>query len=437
MWQRLVALLVVVLAALYNIILYSNILQKIIYPYTKGYKQTTNPIVLKSSHETQAAHTNNTNIASAPKFYIIPTPEITTDLLQEHNTASTYYESQLNEESAEVWLHRGFEHMLHGRTINASEADVFLLAGYFHLARMNNKARTYVTETILSRIHDKSMPHVVLCPTWNPTTSRQSGIAHFISQLQQEGLTNLYSVGFERNPAWQVLNTSNIIPIPYVVRPSFPREELIQKAATTERREDFVFYAGDARKHAVEWAGCNRTHLISPLYNASNMDVSIKTRATRLVQQEYNNRMFTSDYCLILCGDTVTSRSLTSSIVYGCIPVRVGSRLRGLCDAPCHVGWGWTVTGERYPHLPFPTKMDWNDYPEVNEAQFGEATLQAMFQNYTPERKKKMRQNMLQHQLGWIYGWGDPVSSDDFGQASEYVWQSIIATLGFDKTLAS
>jgi hypothetical protein len=37
---------------------------------------------------------------------------------------------------------------------------------------------------------------------------------------------------------------------------------------------------------------------------------------------------------------------------------------------------------------------------------------------------------MLQHQLGWIYGWGDPITSNDFGQAIDYVWQSIVTTLG-------
>lgn len=162
------------------------------------------------------------------------------------------------------------------------------------------------------------------------------------------------------------------------------------------------------------------------------MDVSVREPGNRISQEDYNNVMYTSEYCLILCGDTVTWRSLTSSMVYGCIPVQVGSRLRGLCNAPCHAGWGWSVTGEDYPHLPFSSYIEWQDYPEVDEMEFSKApcdTLQKLFQTYPPQRKDRVRDNILRHQMGSIYGWGDPITSNDFGEATNHVWQSIVTTL--------
>lgn len=456
MWWRVAALLVVVLASVYRIITYSNLVE------TTTIMEPLMPMLSRKkvlaeesvTNDTISSSNNNTNLLFTPpqvpstiKFYLIPTPEITTDLLVQNNkNVSFYYDWQLNEESAEVWLHRGFETLMHHhRTMDPNQANVFLIPGYFHLARAlllkkkkkeNNQVQEYIINTTswIKRIYNKTMPHVILCPTWNPEISRQTGIAHFIQQLQQqEGFTNLYSVGFERNPSWQVLQPFQIIPIPYVVRPSLSRQELLQQAQQQQqpRKNDFVFYAGDNRKHAMEWSGCNRS-MVLPLSNNNNMDVSLRSSKHRLSQDEYNMRMFTSDYCLILCGDTVTSRSLTSAVVYGCIPVQVGSRWKGLCEDPCRAGWGWTVSGNDYPHLPFTDSIQWNDYPQVNEAEFAKnplATLEKMFVEFQ-HNKTRLRQEMLQHQLGWIYGWGNPVTSNEFGQATQYIWHSIVATLG-------
>jgi hypothetical protein len=83
--------------------------------------------------------------------------------------------------------------------------------------------------------------------------------------------------------------------------------------------------------------------------------------------------------------------------------------------------------------LPFPSTINWDDFPEVDELEFSKApleTLQTVFERFTPQIKTTIRESMLQHQLGWIYGWGDPITSNDFGQAIDYVWQSIVTTLG-------
>lgn len=443
MSSRPIAAILVAVTALYNIYVYSDILQNItLYSYI--FQDGRHLVSVKTSSLARIATTTTTTLTeempARAKFYVIPTRELTTDLLEspeQQQTASLYYERALNEESAEVWLHRGFQqqHMSTlEQTKNPNEADVFLIAGYLHFAKWNEtKTRDYVITTLLPRIHDKKMPHVVLCPTWNPTTSQTSGIAPLIASLEQEGV-NTWSVGFERNPLWQVLNASRIIPIPYVVRPALSREEEMRHAIrTTPRIDNFVFYAGDQRPHAVEWAGCNRSMILPLQAETKNMHVSIRHRRNRLSQDDYNRYMLTSDYCLILCGDTVTSRSLTCAMIHACIPIRVGSRLRGLCEPPCHDGWGWSVTGPDYPHLPFPSTINWDDFPEVDELEFSKApleTLQTVFERFTPQIKTRIRESMLQHQLGWIYGWGDPITSNDFGQAIDYVWQSIVTTLG-------
>ena len=109
-------------------------------------------------------------------------------------------------------------------------------------------------------------------------------------------------------------------------------------------------------------------------------------------------------------------------------------------EAPCHDGWGWSVSGPDYPHLPFPSTINWDDFPEVDELEFSKApleTLQTMFERFTPQIKSRIRESMLQHQLAWIYGWGDPITSNDFGQATDYVWQSIVTTLGIKSEATS
>ena len=149
-------------------------------------------------------------------------------------------------------------------------------------------------------------------------------------------------------------------------------------------------------------------------------------------QADYNHRMRTSDYCLILCGDTPSSRTLTSAMVSGCIPIRVGSRLRGLCEAPCHGGFGWKPTTEQYPHLPFSEFIPWNLFPEVNEQEFmkdGEAVLNQLFLTVDWAQKENLRSIMNATRNGWIYGWGNPINSTNFGDATKCIWQSFLANI--------
>ena len=382
-------------------------------------------------------------VKSNIKFYIIAPPSVTSKLLQDHpDKASSYYQRALNEESAEIWLHRGFERRTYeeGHTLDPSEADVFLICGYLHLNKAIHKPKGRGAKNDLSFVQEfvqlvsnKTKPHLMLIPSWNPQTSVEAGIKNLSFTLEQQGV-NIWSVGFERNKLWQGVEPQRILPIPYVIRPSQSKNSLIE-SAKNPRTKNFIFYAGDIRKMAGAWAGCHRDQIILPLQSETDiMDVRLVNKTNRLNQSEYNHRMISSEYCLILCGDTPSSRSLTSAMVSGCIPIRVGSRLRGLCEPPCQKGFGWSKTGAEYPHLPFAQEIDWDMFPEVNEAQVifhGKQTLQAFLSRTDDARKNMLRSKMLQVQMAWIYGWGDPVTSTEFGEAVPYIWKSFVKTFNF------
>jgi hypothetical protein len=50
--------------------------------------------------------------------------------------------------------------------------------------------------------------------------------------------------------------------------------------------------------------------------------------------------------------------------------------------------------------------------------------LEKVFSRVGPEEKKALRSAMAKTRLGWIYGWGDPVTSNEFGDAPMLIWNS-------------
>ncbi|KAL3935761.1 MAG: hypothetical protein SGBAC_008791, partial [Bacillariaceae sp.] len=251
------------------------------------------------------------------KFYIIQPPEYTLSLLNDTaSVAATYYQSALNEESIEIWLHRAFKRLSYeeGHTLDQSEADVFLIAGYLHL-NMATPPRPglRMIQCYKDKIVNKTKPHLMLTPTWNMEKSQKIGLRSLVRALDKDGV-NMWSVGIERNKAWQALQPSRIVPIPYVVKRSLDQRH--HKSSIATKVENSVFYAGSARRNAKGWGGCFRKEMILPLVENStlpNIDVRIVGKKNRLTQAEYNHRMITSEFCLILCGDTPTSRSLASA----------------------------------------------------------------------------------------------------------------------------
>jgi hypothetical protein len=411
-------------------------------------------------------------IDSSPTFYLVAPLEYTTNSCgNDTERASAYYRKALNEDSAEVWLHRGFARMMtpHRQTMDPHKADVILIAGYFHLNRAlhqpkrkknhNESPMTHLQPLLTTYQHHlsdlykidptiRNRPHLLLIPTWNPSLATEIGLKAFVTTLESElRVSNLWSVGFERNPFWQGgIPAERIVPIPYVVvRPTIDVDDdslsmghhdgLV--ALPNTKQSNFVFYAGDPRRNAKAWSGCHRDRMILPLQqnqtmtNRTMIDVRLVTKANRMDEVEYTRRMTTSDYCLILCGDTPTSRTLTSAMISGCIPIFVGSRWRGLCRPPCQRRFGWKVTGAEYPHWPYPQIIPWTNFPELDEERFmenGRRELLQLFERVDQHQKSMLRSAMNSSIHGWIYGWGDPLTSDKFGGATEYIWQSFLAS---------
>ena len=105
----------------------------------------------------------------------------------------------------------------------------------------------------------------------------KSGIAPLIASLQQEGV-NTWSVGFERNPFWQVVNASRIH-TNSLCRTThyFLEKELLHTIRTTQRIDNFVFYAGDRTPPCRRMGRMQSIHGTSIASMRPNMQVSIRT----------------------------------------------------------------------------------------------------------------------------------------------------------------
>jgi Exostosin family len=410
------------------------------------------------------------------KFYVLHLPELTTQLVRDKDNAAVemeardFYGHALNEEQAEMWLHRGFTEdprIASSRTSNPQDADVVIVCAYLHLlhhlqgSRLADTTKTWID--VLSSRLVPNKTHVVAVPTWNPERSRKIGLnrVHRVLREHSSHLAEYVSFGFERNPYWQPHTpVEDIIPIPYVLKVwtdhQYQQQQQQQHQQSNPRPIlNSIFYAGDVRKHAPAWAGCNRTHLVRDLVhsddskNNTNKKLSTSTTTTsinvrlfhqssinvdnRYTQDEYNRYMASTNYCLILCGDTPTSRSLTSAMWNGCVPIFVGSRWRGRCDAPCREGWGWTVTttgnNATVSHRPFEGIVNWTRFPEVDEAAFADDALSVLnrdvFGRYSPQH---IRATMMKpHRHAWVYGFGGnpALNGTELGDATLYAWRSL------------
>ena len=220
--------------------------------------------------------------------------------------------------------------------------------------------------------------------------------------MRKIGPTNVYIVSFERNKGWTGdVDLTNIIVSPYVVQPHLSSKDLAGAFTNATRTDNFVFYLATGRSHAVEWGGYNRS-MVLPLRGETNMKIGIDEPVPPLEFQKY---MLESDYCLLTCGDTPTSRRLTDSMVFGCIPIFIGTRLFGECEPPCFPGYGWTDT-HGLSHLPYEESIPWRTFPVVDEASFAaspKAVLAEVFRNYSIAKKVKLRSIMQQAQFSFIY----------------------------------
>lgn len=443
------------------------------------------PMITTKETSMTDKHSNSNTIKM--KFYVLDTPDMTKILHRQHRievegnnstsarknasktVASEYYTQNVDEEKVEMWLLKGFK-QLTSRTFDPDEADAFILGGFFHLfspgrmmmTHFNHRPKTKEKRMSLSSnsselswedvvpafyrsiIIDSTKPHLIIIPTWNPEVSQRIGLRSLVKSLRVSGVKSkdIWSVGFERNLNWQPIPyISHIVPIPYLHNSKIDIQQ--HKVSNKVRNNNSVFYLGDRRINAEKWSGCYRSNLTESLTygrrTTDMIDIRLVNKKDRLNQTLYNMKMRTSDYCLILCGDTPTSRTLSSAIVEGCIPLFVGSRWNGLCESPCHKGFGFTVSGPSYPHFPYYDKIQWHIFPTIAEEEIlshykkssssSSSVLEPLFLFFDDEKKQQLRDVMEEVRSGFIYGVGDPVFSENFGDATSYVWESFAAAL--------
>ena len=368
-------------------------------------------------------------------YYIIEVPFLTTDLLANETAkkrARHFYskKSTLNEDVGEMWIYQGLKRMQleEGHTNNPSEADIFFIVGLnnlrFSIHKWDFPRDKELDDILRPYIIYKDKPHVIA----TPRVRNRIGLNHIVSSLRRLGVMP-YSLGYERNEMWQSVPPDRIITVPYVVKVTQSKEELQRVIQSVPRKQNFTFYAGDSRLTAKNFGGCNRAKLIQNIPKDRH-DMYIRLfsgKSERISQKEYNEKMETSDYCLVMCGDTPTSRSLASTMVAGCIPVFIGSRWRGLCEPPCHPGWGWKET-KGLSHLPFPDQLEWDTFPEISEMAFSNdpiGNLEAIFESQNQQRRHEVRKAMADVQLKWVYGWGDPVAPQEYGEAVPAIWETV------------
>jgi hypothetical protein len=210
----------------------------------------------------------------------------------------------MNEDRAEIWLHRSLRSHSYdqGQTMDSHQADVYFIPAYLHwrehlfgyctmgpekpvaFLQRADEEHVRIASLVIDAIVNKSKPHVLLVPTRDPYLSSSIGLKNLVRALHDEGVTNLYSVGFERNSLWQGVDTDHIIPMPYVVTPdvnSSVQEEVVFR----QRNENSVFFVANPRQHAPEWSGCNRSK-VKPLVGRPNMDIRLSKKS--LTQADYN-----------------------------------------------------------------------------------------------------------------------------------------------------
>ena len=186
------------------------------------------------------------------------------------------------------------------------------------------------------------------------------------------------------------------------------------------------------RPNAAQWSGCDRSKALG-LQSVPRASIHIKTHRRLLDEDAFAHSMRVADFCLVMCGDTPTSRRIFDSIVADCVPLIVGTRLWGRCEPPCRPGWGWFVSGETHPHTPFhDTLIDYSRFPRVDEKWFYEdalAATKAAIANVTPAAELEIWRYLDAIRGDVVYGYGRAATSTDFGRATANLLDGVVLRL--------
>ena len=402
---------------------------------------------------------------------------MTTDLLRgrEHTVDDLYV---LAEDKVELWTRRALLNDSR-RTDDPADADVFFVPAYLTLSTLvsaHDHARRLAA--MLAALAGEyyfrrrgGADHVFGYSSTNPGTAKRVGFPDV-----QKVLNRAWFGAFEMNPAWvgagrptpRELATSNatvldrMVPMPYVVDASKLAGPAARRDTNVHQHEISVFFAANGRPQATKWSGCNRStalglkalpkaaihvsatrarrrrlarRLVDGLRRASDRLFGRRLADTHKVlgESKFAHAMRVSDFCLVMCGDTPTSRRIFDSIVADCVPLIVGTRLWGRCEPPCRPGWGWFVSGEKHPHTPFhDTLIDYSRFPRVDEKWFYEdalAATKAAIANVTSAAELEIWKYLDAIRGDVVYGYGRAATSTDFGRATANLLDGVVLRL--------
>ena len=332
------------------------------------------------------------------------------------------------EETVEVWVHRALLSDKR-RTRDPARASLFFVPAYLSLSRKAGPGHDRRVADLVEAIKAQTWfqrhggsDHVFGYSSINPSVARQLLFPQLHACLSES-----YFGAFEMNPAWvggragpagDSSTLPRMVPMPYVV----DANRLTGTARHIHAHEISVFFAAHRRPKAMEWSGCDRSKALG-LQSISRASIHLKNKRRRLLDEDaFAHAMRAADFCLVMCGDTPTSRRIFDAIVADCIPLIVGTRLWGECTEPCHDGWGWFVSGTAHPHLPFrDTYVDYTRFPRVDEALLyrdaPRAYATAVRDVTTAEEEDLWRYlNAIRDDV--VYGYGSPFTSTTFGRAA-------------------
>ena len=340
---------------------------------------------------------------------------------------------KIAEELVEVWVHRALLNDKR-RTTDPEAASLFFVPAYLSLSKSSDaqghdeRLSALIEELRTSKwfLRHRGADHVFGYSSINPGVARQ-----LLFPKLHAGLEQSYFGVFEMNPAWvggdrKEETLQRMVPAPYVVDAA----RLAGTSTQLHNHEISVFFAAHRRPNAAQWSGCDRSKALG-LESVPRSSIHIKSHRRRLLDEDaFAHSMRVADFCLVMCGDTPTSRRIFDAIVADCIPLIVGTRLWGRCEAPCHEGWGWFVSGDQHPHLPFrDTYIDYTRFPRVDERLLYEDATKAYedaVRGVTEAEERDMWRYLNAIRDDVVYGYGSPFSSTKFGRAAANLMDGVM-----------
>jgi hypothetical protein len=71
--------------------------------------------------------------------------------------------------------------------------------------------------------------------------------------------------------------------------------------------------------------------------------------------------------------------------------------------------------------------LDHTTIAEIDEEEFATDPMPRLAKVFANETQKiSVRSRLKEWHLAWVYGWGDPLTSDDFGLAAHFAWKSFV-----------